>query len=264
VGVATRERFAEVVRRDPVDVGLACALIAAVADPAVDPAGSLLALDALAGASRATVAAAPTPAEGLRVALGVQAGFSGYAEDSAELRASLLPDVVERRRGLPVLLSVVWVEVARRLGLDAGCIGLPGHVIATVAGELCDPWYGGRLLTGHDAADRVRASGLAFSARMLTPMSPGDLLTRVLANIRHLDARTLAPINALWATELTLLLPRHPLGLRREHGDLLVRTGQYDAGARQLETYADAIEVAEPTVARAARDAARMSRARLS
>lgn len=264
--------FEVAVREAPVDLALACGLIGLAADDAADVTAGLAALDAYAALARPLVAAAATPAEqveALRIALGEHAGFAGYAEDFADLRSSLLHEVLRRRRGLPILLAVVWVEVARRVGVDAYPIALPGHVVVGVgdpAGSyaLADPFHGGRLLTGHDAAEIVRSAGQRFHHRLLAPAAPGELLLRVLANIRRLAADTEDPATRLWAVRLSLAIPGRPAALRRELGEVLGRRGDFIRGAAELTAYADAVAAAEPAAAEAARRAARMLRARLN
>jgi hypothetical protein len=252
---ARRDAFAAAVRAEPPDDVLALVLIAAEAgqsdarEPGEEAAGVRTRLDELAAAARPHVVAARSAAEGLRRALGDEAGFGGTPADYDDLRASLLPDVLRRRRGLPVLLSVVWVQVAGRLGLAAHCVGAPGHVVAAVDGVLVDPFAGGALL-----GDRPDLA--AFP-----PLSGVPLLLRVLTNIRALAARRQDGRTELWATELSLLLPAHPAELRREHGALLVRAGRFLEGARQLEEFA---AVAPPPHDEQARRQARMARARLN
>jgi regulator of sirC expression with transglutaminase-like and TPR domain len=308
--------FADAVRRDPVDIGLACLLIAHEADPGVDAGEVMATLDALADDTRPVLAelngvhpAGPhtppeTPAsdsaestsprtirpphrgepgralagpaglglraaaEALRTSLGLRAGFSGTAEDYDDLRASLLPTVLRRRHGLPILLSVVWLEVARRLGLPAYPVGLPGHIVVAIGSPaenvLVDPFAGGRLITVHEAAEKVRATGTAFTRAHLAPLPPVDLLTRVLTNIRVLAARADAPYTRLWAVDLSLLLPRHSAALRRERGEILVRVGDFLGGAAELATFADSVAQVEPAAAAAARQAALAARSRLN
>jgi regulator of sirC expression with transglutaminase-like and TPR domain len=274
--VSARERFAETVRSTPVDVALACLLVGAeVDDESVDV--SLAHLDALAATTRALLRPGGSPADGaeaLRVALGERAGFAGFAEDYADLRSSLLHEVLRRRRGLPLLLAVVWVEVAARVGMPAYAVGLPGHVVVGIgdpAGDhvFVDPFAGGRLVSRADLEQRVlQATGAALSAPHLAPMAPVDLLLRLLTNIRALTARQEPSLSAartrLWAVELSLLLPRHPVGLRRERGELLARLGDYVGGALELEHYAVVVEDADAQAAESARRAARQARARLN
>lgn len=264
--------FAAAVREEPIDLALACGLISLAADPHTEVTDELAALDAFAALARPLVRSGRSPsahAEALRRALGEQAGFAGFAEDYSDLRASLLPAVLRRRRGLPILLSVVWVEVARRLGVNAYPVALPGHVVVGIgdpAGEwvLVDPFHGGRHLSVHDAAELVRASGAPFSRTQLAPCPAGSLLLRILTNIRHLAATENDVRTRLWAVRLSLAIPGHPAVLRRELGELLGRCGEFVEGARELSSYAEAVEPAEPAAAASALAKARMLRARLN
>lgn len=224
---ASRALFAEVAHSEPVDLGLACLLIGCEVEPDLDIDGCLAQLDQLAALARPLVAEHGT-VRGLQLALG---SYRGSAEDYDDVRSSLLHEVLRRKRGLPVLLSVLWCEVADRLNLVAVPLGLPGHVMVCLGDPLdehvvVDPFNGGAV--SDLEADPV--------------LHPVDLLTRVLTNLRALAARESRSLDAarteLWATELTLLLPRHPLLLRRSRGELLVRLGAFAEGARELEDYA--------------------------
>jgi regulator of sirC expression with transglutaminase-like and TPR domain len=303
VTVDSRRQFARTVRRDDIDLGLACALLAVEARPDTDVGGQLARLDALAEATRPLVAVHAGPgappmngpfpirpwpggnpvspsaagrggtdlravAGAFEESLGRRAGFAGRAADYDDLRSSLLPEVLLRRRGLPILLSVVWLAVARRLGVRAYPIGLPGHVIVAIGtpGDhvLVDPYDGGKIITVHEVAEKTRSAGTPFTRSLLAPLAPVDLVMRVLTNIRVLAARTDEQRTRLWAVELSLLLPHHPAGLRRERGELLVRRGDFPGGAADLEAFAAAVEPVEPAAAAAARRAAHTARARLN
>jgi regulator of sirC expression with transglutaminase-like and TPR domain len=246
VTAASRSRFAEVVRAEPVDVGLAALLIGAEVEPTLDVDASLAVLDELAAACPAA------DVDGLQRGLGV---FGGTEEDFDDLRSSLLPEVLRRRRGLPLLLSIVWVEVASRLGLPASYATVPGRIVV-VLGDLEDE---------HTVVD-------PFAGRLLDrpadPIGTHELLLRLLTNIRALTARQPRSLDAartrLWAVELSLLVPTHPLELRRERGELMVRLGSYLEGAAELETYASLVDDVDEAVAEACRREARQARARLN
>lgn len=242
----SRARFAEVVRAEPVDVGLAALLVGAEVEPTLDVDEWLGVLDRLAaGCPSADLA-------GLRQGLGA---FRGTEEDFNDVRSSLLPEVLRRGRGLPLLLSVVWVEVASRLGLVASYAMVPGRIVV-VLGELedehtvVDPY-------AHRVVDRPA-----------DPVGPHELLLRLLTNIRALTARQPRSLDAartrLWAVELSLLVPTHPVELRRERGELLVRLGGHLAGAAELESYAAIVEDVDPKAAEDCRREARQARARLN
>lgn len=244
---SSRQRFAEIVRAQPVDLGLACLLIGAEVEPEMDPQRWLAELDALA----AQVDPEAPPVQALRAVLG---GFSGSAHDYTELRSSLLHDVLRRRSGLPILLCVVWLEVARRCGMEAAGIGLPGHFVVRIGQEYVDPFTGGASLSG---------AGLA--PEHLRPWQPEEMLLRILHNIRAWAGRVPDRTRVrLWAVELSLLLPHHLLDLRREHAALLVQLGDFLGGAAELDSYADAVEAGDLSAAATARRDARLLRSRLN
>jgi len=241
-----RERFASVVRGQPVDLGLACALLAAEADPHGDPDATVARLDTLAG---------ELPDDGPAVdrLRSVLSDFGGSPRDYDDLAASLLPDVLERRRGLPILLSVVWLEVAKRAQIPAYGIGLPGHFVVGIGDPdshhvVVDPFHGGRRLT----------------SRSVRPWEPVEILQRVLANIRAWAQPPDRWATRRWALELGLVLPRHPLELRRELGELTIGIGGYLEGAEELESYADVVDAMDPELAESVRRKARAARSRLN
>lgn len=244
---ASRARFAEVVRSsEPVDVGLAALLLCVEVEPTLDIDVPLADLDALA----ASVGSADLA--GLRMAL---TDFGGTADDFDDLRSSLLTEVLRRRRGLPILLSVLWVEVAARAGVAASYAIVPGRVVV-VLGDLEDE---------HVLLDPFAGRVIAGQAM---PLGPHELLLRMLTNIRALTARQPRSLDAartrLWAVELSLLVPTHPLELRRERGELLVRLGSHLPGAAELESYASLVEDSDEELAETCRREARQARARLN
>lgn len=255
----SRRRFAETMRSAEPDLGLACLLVGAEVFPDIDVPAGLRTLDELAEAA-APYMVSGEEAAGLRRALADDAHFRGYGDDYGDLRASLLHEVLRRRRGLPILLSVVYLEVARRVGVQAHGVGLPGHFVVSVTGQLVDPFYGGRLVSRGDLEARV--GPLADDA--FEPWSAAAIVTRVLANIRAGAGSYDKLRTRLWAVELSMLVPSHALVLRRERGELLIQLGDYLAAAFELEAYAEAVAPVDPESADHALRAARMSRARLS
>lgn len=256
---SSRAAFAELVRTEPVDLARACLLIGCEVDPDLDVDASLAVLDALAASARPlTGRSLAEAAEGLRVALGERAGFAGFEQDYADLRASLLHEVLKRGRGLPILLSVVWMSVAERVGVPSYALGLPGHVLVALGDPedehvVLDPFGGGRPASAPEG---------------FPPLAADALLLRLLTNIRVLTTRQARSLEAartrLWATELSLLLPRHPVELRRDRGELMVRLGDHLGGAHVLEEYADLVAEVAPEAAEQCRREARQARARLN
>jgi regulator of sirC expression with transglutaminase-like and TPR domain len=202
--------------------------------------------------------------------LGSRCGFRGTPGDYERLESSLLHEVVRRRRGLPILLSVVWMEVARRAGAPVYGVALPGHFVVGFGPAqdqvLADPFDGGRVLTGADAELLVTgATGAPLNAAMLQPADPLDVVLRILNNIRAWAAvRPERSDVALWAVELSLLLPAHPARLRYERAQLLVRSGDFLAGAAELDAYADVVGAVDAPAAETVRTQARAARAMLN
>jgi regulator of sirC expression with transglutaminase-like and TPR domain len=261
VTASSRAAFAETMRSAAPDLGLACLLIGAEVTPDLDVAASLAVLDALAAEAAAHLVSGEE-AYGVRQALADHAGFRGYGDDYGDLRASLLHEVLRRRRGLPILLSVVYLEVARRLSVPAYGVGLPGHFVVSVAGRLVDPFYGGRLVSRPELVARV---GSPLGDDDFEPWPVPAIVSRVLSNIRASatgHGRNLR--TRLWAVELSMLVPSHSVLLRKERGEVLIQLGDYLAAAAELEAYAEAVAPVDPEAADHALRAARMSRARLS
>ncbi|MFC5662407.1 transglutaminase family protein [Kitasatospora misakiensis] len=289
----SRARFRTEARAEHPDPVLLCLLAAAEHTPAPDPsdpdglqdppapdallAACEAALERHAAAVRRAVAerapAGPEETAALLAAvLGGRERFHGRTSDYRRLESSLLPDVLRRRRGLPIMLSLVWSAVARRAGLTVHGIALPGHYIVAVGGPaggedyvLADPFHGGRLLDLEDAAELVHTAGHEFTPELLTPAQPLDTVLRVLGNIRAWAAdRPEHARTQLWATELALLLPRHPAQLRLERAELLVRTADFLGGAREMDEYAEILDAFDPDGAAKVRQEARAARHRLN
>ncbi|MGW3268755.1 SirB1 family protein [Streptomyces sp. NPDC001056] len=268
-----RARFAEEARSERPDLAALCLLIAAEADGALDEAGIDTAqaeLDRLAGELPYRPGGPRAWAEAVRRLLGGRYGFHGTPGDYQRLESSLLHEVLRRRRGLPILLSVVWLEVARRAGAPVYGVALPGHFVvgfgATGEQVLADPFEGGRVLTGPDAELLVvGATGAPLDPGMLEPAPPLEVVQRILNNIRAwAAARPERSDVALRAVELALLIPAHPARLRYERGQLLVQRGQFTAGADELDAYAELIEVVDEPAAERVRQQARTARAKLN
>lgn len=272
---ARRRQFADAARAERPDLAVLCLLIGAEADPALDEAGCdavQIELDRLAGLLPYSPAGGPGAwARNLAELLGTRCGFGGSPADYRRLESSLLHEVLRRHRGLPILLSVVWMEVARRAGAPVYGVALPGHFVVGFgdpagAHVLADPFAGGRLLTEEDAGLLVAgATGEPLSTGMMTPADPLEIVLRVLNNIRAwAQARPEHSAVQLWALELSLLLPSHPARLRLERAQLLVQRGEFLAGAAELEEYARVVEAVDPAGAKAIRRQAAAARAMLN
>ncbi|MFD6994658.1 tetratricopeptide repeat protein [Streptomyces sp. NPDC059943] len=271
-----RSLFAAEARAERPDVALLCLLIGTEADPALDEAGldaAQIELDRLAGMLPFGLEGPRAWATALADLLGTRLGFRGTPGEYRRLEASLLHEVLRRRRGLPILLSVLWTEVARRAGAPVYGVALPGHFVVGLGVPeepdqqvLVDPYAGGRLLTRKDTETLVTgATGAPLEPSMLTPAEPLHVVVRILNNIRAwASTRPERGDVALWGVELSLLLPSHPARLRYERAQLLVRRGEFLEGATEMEEYAEVVAAVEPSTADMIRQKARAARAMLN
>ncbi|MGW1216890.1 transglutaminase-like domain-containing protein [Streptomyces sp. NPDC002499] len=268
-----RRRFAEEARSERPDLSALCLLVGAAADGTLDEAGldaAQMELDRLAGQLPFRPGGPLSWATALHHLLGVQEGYRGFPVDYQRLESSLLHEVLRRRRGLPILLSVVWMEVARRAGAPVYGVALPGHFVVGFGPPeqqvLADPFDGGRVLGGGDAELLVAgATGAPLDASMLRPANPLEVVLRILNNVRAWAvARPERSDVALWAVDLSLLLPSHPARLRYERAQLLVQRGDFVEGAVELEEYAGMISAVDESWAETVRGQARAARALLN
>ena len=173
-------------------------------------------------------------------------GLRGNRERYADPRNSFLNEVMARGLGLPISLSVLFVEVARRVGLAADGVGLPGHFIVGIplpAEEgwiYLDPFNGGAAVTKADAARLVRDStghDGPFQSQWLAPSPPREILARMLFNLRSVYLQQEDWSHALAVIEhLRLLQPDTPEHVR-DLGLLSIPAGALRAGVGLLEDY---------------------------
>jgi regulator of sirC expression with transglutaminase-like and TPR domain len=165
----------------------------------VDAGLALERLDALAAAVDPDAIGPHAELEAVVAVLGAPDGFTGDREAYDAPCNSMLDAVLERRRGMPILLSVVYVEVARRAGIALAGFGLPGHFVCGHVGGpellLVDPFNGGRPILPAGSPELVR------------PWTPHETAMRMLNNLVAAYARRGDLGRAIRAAELRLLLP---------------------------------------------------------
>ncbi len=239
-------RFAASLRRAEADQGLdeACALVAAHFRVGADADGTDLTavraeLDALAtGVPAPTVAAVVTHL--------AASGWGGDPSDYATPDGSMLPSVLQRRRGLPILLSVVTVEVARRVGAPAAVVGMPGHVLVTSVGGprvLADPFHGRSGLSQDEARGlfaRIHGSSASWDPSFLAPVDGRQVVARILANLANRYRADRNHRCEAVALGLRSLVPGVGVGEQAALASALARSGAFDRAAVTMEELADA------------------------
>jgi regulator of sirC expression with transglutaminase-like and TPR domain len=182
--------------------------------------------------------------DALRVFLFDELGFKGNVDHYDDPRNSFLDDVLERKLGIPLTLSLLVIEVARRAGLEAEGVGLPGHFIVRVneGGRrlLIDPFHGGHIITVEDCKDLVvRTTGRAslFRKDSLDTATPRAMLTRLLLNLKRIHLAQGDYIRALAVVERLLVVAPGDAKEIRDRGLLLAHLGQSGAAMQDLESY---------------------------
>jgi class I fructose-bisphosphate aldolase len=140
-------------------------------------------------------------------------GFRGNSEQYYDARNSYLNEVIDRRTGIPITLSLVYIEVGRRAGLEVEGVGLPGHFVVRVQtparGLLVDPFHGGTLLSEKDCQqrlDRIFGGKVKLEPKMLRPCGRKDMVERVLRNLKAIHLRDEDKLRALRVVDLLVAL----------------------------------------------------------
>ncbi|HMJ78851.1 MAG TPA: transglutaminase-like domain-containing protein [Iamia sp.] len=174
-------------------------------------------------------------------------GLGGDPSDYASPAASLLPDVVRRRRGLPILLAVVTVEVGRRVGVEAHVVGMPGHVLVSDGtlppAQLADPFHRRPHVTPADAQAlylKVHGDGVPWEDRHLRPIGPRAVVARILANLANRYRADSRHRDEAVALGLRTLVPGVPVAEKGTLAAALARSGAFDRAADELEALAEA------------------------
>jgi len=263
-------RWRELLARPEADLPLdeAALLIAAHAQPGLDVDAQLTRLDRLADEAGGS-GVGRADADDVAALLFGRLGLAGDRRDYDNPDNSYLNRVLDRRRGLPIALSVLMVEVGRRCGADLEGVGLPGHYVVRDRRHpdtLIDAFNGGRRLDGpacRELLGPVVGADPEMSPASWPAAGPRATLARMLANLdrsfrRRRDTRALA-----WVTELRLLVPGQPLAVLVEAAGTLAEIGRYDRAAALLEQVAARPELTGETADRL-RARAVAARARLN
>ncbi len=176
-------------------------------------------------------------------------GFFGNREHYEDPRNSCLNEVLERKTGIPITLSLVYIEVARRAGVRAEGVNFPGHFLVRVldaaqadpgSGLIVDPFHAGAVLDEHDCRlllHRHLGEEAAFDANLLAPATRRQILARMLLNLKRLYVRMRSFPQARKVTDLLLALSPASLAELRDRGLLAYHMNDFTAALKDLEEY---------------------------
>ena len=245
---SARARFAALLERPNIPLDEAALAIAAEEYPGLDPAPTLAGLDALAARVGEQVGDLRPPIkvlQAMRTVLRAE-GFQGNEKEYYDPRNSFLNEVVERKLGIPITLSLLTIEVARRLGVELQGVGFPGHFLVKcpqqtgLPGEVfIDAFNGWELLGSDECTARFRAvlHGRPFDKSLLDPVDSRHILTRLLHNLKRIYVERGDDVRTLWVVDRLLQITPDDLEERRDRGLVSARLGGTAAAARDLEAY---------------------------
>ena len=247
--VEARGQFAAEVSRPDVVLRLARAalLVGKEEEPrAFEVERCLARLDVMGEEARARIErGAESRVEALNRYLFEEQGFAGNVADYYDPRNSMLHRVLERRLGIPITLSIVYIEVGLRAGVRVEAVGLPGHFIVRAyesddaEGTLVDPFN--RKVTDEEEC-RQRIGGIYDGAITLGPehlraTGVRATLARVLGNLKAVYVQAQLFRRALAAVERILLVTPDDIEERRDRGMLLAQLNRMTEAVADTQAY---------------------------
>lgn len=244
-----RKNFAQEIHQSDtqIDLGAAALYIAQEEYPDLDTAAYLNALDVMAMEVEERLPVERYPLkiiQSLNQYLYDDLGYTGNTEDYYDPRNSFLNDVIDRRLGIPITLSLVYLEVARRLDFPMVGINMPGHFLIRPefqdVGIFVDAFNRGEILFEQDCEERLiqmYGRSVPLQPQFTEAVSHRQLLARMLTNLKFIYLNRQDFTKALAAVERILLLfPDNPLELR-DRGLLYSQLGYGSKASQDLELY---------------------------
>ncbi|HLZ26527.1 MAG TPA: transglutaminase-like domain-containing protein [Chloroflexota bacterium] len=239
-----------------IDLPRAALLIAREEYENLDPQASIDQLDQLGATLRARVASDHSPRRqiaALNALLFGEEGFRGNAVNYYDPRNSYLNDVLDRRVGIPITLSLIYVEVGRRAGLQLSGVGFPAHFLVAFEAQprlLVDPFNCGRLLSIADCEQLLRdtfGSSGRLQPQYLVASTPRQILARLIINLKAAYERAGDLRRAVRASEQLSIVQPSAVELR-ERGKLRLRLADFEGASADLGRYLE-FEPAAPDAA---------------
>ena len=182
-------------------------------------------------------------------------GFAGDTDDYYDPQNSYLNRVLERRRGIPITLSLVYLEIARRIDFPMVGVGMPGHFLMRPTLDemevFVDAFHEGEVMFPEDCGDRLRevfGRPVELRPEFFQEVSPRQFLARMLTNLKMIYIRKGDLDHTLAAIERILLLfPEASLELR-DRGLIYYEKGRWDEAIPDLTQYLTALPLAKDKV----------------
>jgi regulator of sirC expression with transglutaminase-like and TPR domain len=244
------EHFAEIVSREQFNLAEASLMLAQDVYPDVDIPGYVGQLDRIAEAIKKRIAGdafAEQKVRALNYYLFSEMRFSGNIDEYYDPRNSYLNEVIERRTGIPITLSILYLEVGKRLGLNLKGVSFPGHFLVKLSvkrGQLVlDPFTGGEAQSEADLRQRlaqVLPSEKAEQAQLdqyLEPATPRQIIARVLRNLKNIYMQSSKLEQALAVMHRMLLVVPESAEELRDRGLVYQKLECFRPALSDLQNY---------------------------
>ena len=235
----------------------AALIIAQIEYPHLDASAYLSQLDRMGDAARRRIerhtsdsgdASTRSCIKGLNAYLFEDEHFAGNHEKYEDPRNSCLNEVLDRRTGIPITMSVVYLEIAWRAGLPIHGVNFPGHFLVCVPEDtgrnhdrlIVDPFHAGALLSEQDCRLMLQkhvGSEVAFSTSLLAPATRPQIIVRMLLNLKRIYVHMRSFPQARDVTELLLTVTPSAISELRDRGLLAFHLNDFTAALRDLQTY---------------------------
>jgi regulator of sirC expression with transglutaminase-like and TPR domain len=250
------EQIADAADRPGPDLAAPAFLIARIEYPRLDPEPYLDRLDAMGEAAARELAKDPghdaplgARIDAVNRYLFSELGFAGNREQFEDPRNSCLNEVMDRKKGIPITMALIYIEVARRAGLRAEGVNFPGHFLVRCLqdlhtddpndGLIVDPFHSGAILNEAECRQLLQPhmSEAAFEPSLLARATRRQILVRMLLNLKNLYVKMHSFPQARATTDALLALQPSSLADLRDRGLLAYHMNDFSRALRDLEEY---------------------------
>ena len=233
---------------DEIDLARAGFLVAAMEYPGLDLDHQFGLLDSLSAGVSGRLDASRDPlfcVNTLSEYLFDEVGFQGNLDDYYDPRNSFLNEVLRRRLGIPITLSLVCIEVGKRLDIPLLGVSMPGHFLLKHQQEedlFIDPFHKGILLSEEECAQRlqqVTQANIPWDSRYLAPVSNRDFVARILRNLKNIYLQRQDHNRAIMTIDRLIVLQPEATEERRDRGIVRYNLGHQEEALEDLTEYLD-------------------------
>jgi len=173
-----------------------------------------------------------------------QQGFKGNRDDYYDPKNSFLNDVIDRKRGLPITLSILYMEVGQRIGLAIEGVGFPGHFLVKTKSDgeeiVIDPFNAGDVKSSEELQamlDQIYGGRVGLDRDVLATLPKKQILKRMLGNLKAIYGRADELVKMLAVLDRLIILDPGAVEEVRDRGAVYLRLEGYGQAKVDFETY---------------------------